>query len=92
LAVFNYESIIVGGTAIGITTANRDQKHNYAFITVETAAVRWRCDGTDPTAAEGHILEVGDTLELEGMDELTKFKAIRKDGVDAALKSSTGVR
>ena len=85
MATHAFESITVADTAIGFTTATRDDAVE-AFVTVESAAVRFRTDGTDPTAAIGHVLEVGDTLKLKGRDDLQKVKFIRRDGVSATLR------
>ena len=35
-----------------------------ALMTVEVTPCRFRTDGTAPTATEGHLLYVGDTLDL----------------------------
>jgi len=37
-----------------------------AFITVETDAVRWRADGTAPTATEGHVIAAADSISFTG--------------------------
>jgi len=37
-----------------------------ALITPETQAVRWRDDGTNPTASVGMPLAAGSTLEYDG--------------------------
>ncbi len=38
---------------------------SYALIQCETQAVRWRMDGTDPTASVGMRLAVGEELRLD---------------------------
>ncbi len=86
----DFETLTISSTAVAITAGNIDQHHDDALITVETAAVRFRIDGTAPTATVGHILEVGAVLELRGMGEIGKFQAIRRDGSDATLQVSTG--
>lgn len=37
---------------------------SYALVQCETQAVRWRMDGTDPTATVGMRLNAGEELEL----------------------------
>ena len=86
----DFESLTISSTAVAITATIIDQHHDDALITVEAAAVRFRIDGTAPTATVGHVLEVGDVLELRGMGEIGKFQAIRRDGADATLRVSTG--
>ena len=88
----NFETITVSTVAKTITATLIDQQHDNALITCEAASVRFRLDGTAPTATVGHVLDPGDVLELCGMGELGKFQAIRRDGADATLQVSTGVR
>lgn len=80
-----YESITVAGTAIGLTAATH-LKAQHAIITVETAQVRVRFDGTAPTATEGHIVDVGDVIHLNTGSQMTKFKAIRTGTTSGVLK------
>lgn len=49
------------------------------FIIPEGADVRWRDDGTNPTAAIGMPLAVGQPLDYTGAD-LTKIKFIEQTG------------
>ena len=87
----NFETLTVSTVAVAITATIIDQQHDNALITCEAASVRFRLDGTAPTATVGHVLDPGDILELRG-GELGKFQAIRRDGIDAILQVSTGVR
>ena len=68
------------------TAANSDR----AFITCETAAVRFWLDGSTPTSSEGHILEPGDVLLLDSRAQIAAFRAYRKDSTDATLQVSLG--
>ena len=90
MSVINYESITVSTVAKNITATLIDQHHDWALVTVETAPVRFRLDGTAPTTSEGHLLNVGDVLELRD-GELSGFGVIRSSGTDAVIKVSTGV-
>ena len=65
-------------------------KHNNAIISVETASIRFRIDGQDPTATIGHLLVVGEWVELESNDEIKKFRAIRTTVIDAEIMASYG--
>ncbi len=53
---------------------------NYAIIRPETGSIRWRDDGTAPTAAVsgGFPLNVNETLEYDG--EIGKFQFITTAG------------
>jgi hypothetical protein len=84
-----YESVTVAATAIGFT-AGSIAGENMAFVTAETAQMRWRADGTDPTSTEGHVLPVGGSLELHGDTILSNFRAIRTGGTSGVLKCSYG--
>jgi hypothetical protein len=91
----SYESITVSSAAIGLTAGTitpiiAGVRNATALCVVETAQIRYRVDGTDPTSSEGIALNIGDTLVLEGSDDLLKFRAIRTGGTDAVLKCSYG--
>lgn len=61
---------------------------NRAYFTVETAGIRWRGDGTDPDANEGHLLSSGDSLSLTGSNYRQLLENIKfiADSTDGALK------
>src|SRR3990167_607188 len=71
-----YESISVSSTAVILTVATYGARP-HAFITVETAPIRFRLDGTAPTASEGHLADPGDIIHLHNHDQLEDFQAIR---------------
>ena len=52
---------------------------------VESAAVRARGDGTDPTGSEGQLIASGDTVYL-GESEFASMKFIRDTSTDAELR------
>lgn len=66
----------VGFSAAEVSAANRMR------LTVETAAIRYRYDGTSPTASVGHLLAVGAVLLLDGNQniELLELIADASDG------------
>lgn len=84
-----YESITVATTAIGFS-ANLISGKTVAYMTLETAQIRYRLDGTAPTATEGHVLDFPATLELSGATNLANFKAIRTGATSGVLKCSYG--
>ena len=91
-SAFAFESITVAGTAIGPTAATISPTGApgavRATLTLETAQVRYRYDGTAPTATEGHLLEVGDVLTLEGHVNISRLLAIRTGGTSGVIKAS----
>jgi len=44
-----------------------------ALIKTETATVRWRDDGVDPTTTDGMLIDVGDELWYNGQLRAIKF-------------------
>ena len=75
----SYETLTVNGTAAGftaatITTSNYNVRK--AFCTLETAQIRYRTDGTSPTGAIGHLLDISGTFTLDGRDDIINFSAI----------------
>lgn len=58
-----YEQVTVLTTAVGLTVPANAA---IAIIRPEAQNVRWRDDGTNPTAAVGMPLNVGDTLIYTG--------------------------
>ena len=89
---YDYESITVAATAIGFTAAklapSNSDTPEMAVCTLETGQIRYRVDGTDPTSAEGHILNPGDSLIVDSLHDLKNFKAIRTGSTSGILKVS----
>jgi len=88
---FGYESLTVSNTAKALTSSKyKTSIHTatVAFITVEDAQIRYRYDGTNPTASEGHLANPGDVIKIkiEGYDNIKNFKAIRTGSNDATLR------
>lgn len=48
-----------------------------AFLTVETNTIRIRFDGTDPDSSTGHSLVSGDSIVIEGEQNVSKLRMIR---------------
>ncbi len=90
LSGYDYESITVDNTSGGVgftvgklTTTPRPKR---VYISVETAQVRYRYDGTAPIATEGHILNPMDILTISGIHNMNNFKAIRTGATSGVLK------
>lgn len=86
-AGFAYESLTVADSAIGFTAATATNAIR-ALVTAETAEMRFRYDGTDPTASEGHVIRAYETIALEGPQNISQFRAIRTGGVSGTLKTT----
>ena len=87
---YNQESITVSSTAVVLSSkfaSNADIVH----ITNETDQIRHWLSGSDPTASVGHLVGIGDVLELESRHEALHFRAIRVS-TDATIRVSYGRR
>lgn len=49
--------------------------HGYVLCQAEAQNVRWRDDGTDPTAAVGNLLLAGESMDYRGKFAALKFIA-----------------
>lgn len=90
LMVVDYESLSSTDTAVGLNSDKvADLIAEYpivgAIITVEGNSIRYRLDGTDPTASEGHLADVGDVIELYSRGNLQNFKFISTDAATTAV-------
>lgn len=84
------ETITVSTSAIGPTAANFDvsgQDVDAIYGTVETADIRLRYDGTNPTATVGHLVLAGGSFTIEGASNVRSLKMIRAStaAVDASV-------
>lgn len=80
-------TVSIGGTAAKLLINQAGGGHKRAiraFITIESAAIRVRYDGTAPTAAVGHALNAGDSLTVDGEGNVANLRMIRSGAVDAS--------
>ena len=89
LSPFAFETITVN-TAIGFTVATitntRSETAIKAVVTVETAQIRYRVDGENPSSTVGHVLDDGDVLVLQGESEILDFRAIKTTGTNGKIQ------
>lgn len=81
LAPMGFETITVSSTAIGFTAAQLHANGEDAVVAVVSIAsndIRYRDDGTAPTAAVGHPVASASQLTVCGADAMAKFKMIRQ--------------
>ncbi len=87
---YAYESITVGDSAVGLTAdylaPDGAAPPIAALLSLETAAIRFRMDGTDPTSSEGHLLASGDELTISSINALRAFRAIRDTETNGTLR------
>lgn len=88
--VKTYESLTVADSSVGLATAtiSPDGQGQIAqcYGRLETAQIRYRWDGTAPTAAEGILLEVGDVLTIDGFDVASAIRFIRTGATSGVFK------
>lgn len=94
----SFESKTVGTAAVSLTSANIDPtglRVEGAMITCDTAAIRYRLDGSSPgtaAAGSGHYLGTASLLIIKGYNNLKKFRAVGDSGADNAVMQVTYYR
>ncbi|MGQ0668558.1 MAG: hypothetical protein ACT4PO_02605 [Actinomycetota bacterium] len=68
-----YENITGLSVVKGVTLTGAAAGTRYLLLKTETQPVRWRDDGTDPTAALGILIDVGDEFWYTGDPSAIKF-------------------
>ena len=90
--IFAFEALSVSGSATQFTVATYAPSDGTnaisATVQCQVAQVRWRADGTDPTATVGTLLEIGDEIVVWGSRDITSFRAIRTGGTSATLATN----
>lgn len=88
-SAYDYEKLTVGVAAVGLTAAKRTTNSpvgaKFVTLAVESNAIRYRADGTDPTATDGMPIAAGSTVEIKGKDSISRLKMIRSGGADATV-------
>jgi hypothetical protein len=80
--VVGYETLTIADSAAKLTAVTAGK----SFVgRLETAQVRARGDGTDPTSSEGVLIEVGDTVILSA-SEIDRTSFIRTGSTSGVLK------
>jgi hypothetical protein len=81
-----FEALAVAGTAVGFTAATFAGAYT-AVARVEGAQVRYRTDGTDPTASVGMVADPGDVIHVTSSRDLQAIRFIRTGGVSATVNA-----
>lgn len=90
LVPMGYEEVAVSSTAIGFTTATiqtATTAASFAYVYVGSNAVRWRDDGTSPTASVGQPASAGERLQVCGKKAVAAIRFIRQSA-DATIFAS----
>ena len=90
LTAFDYEAITVSTTSVGFTagtiTPSGARPAHAARVTAETAQMRYRFDGGDPTSTEGHLLDIGDIVDIEGINNVSNARFIRTTATSGTIR------
>lgn len=92
LDAFAYESLTISATSVALTAAtyapSGAREALAALITVEANPIRYRNDGTAPTATEGHQRSPGNdsAFVIYGRHNIRTFRAIRQDVANGTLR------
>ncbi len=82
-------ALAVSTTAVALTPAPAGSRPKHCQIRVIGEPIRWRADGTDPTASVGELVAAGDRITFMDpyynyVSMIEKFRAIRESS-DATL-------
>ncbi len=85
-SVMGYEKLTVSNVSVGF--AAMPVTADSVLLRVETQNIRWRGEGTAPTATDGMLMTTTDVilpLTNLGIDGLNNLKFIRATGADGTL-------
>jgi len=87
---FTFEQLTVAGSAVGITstvlaTPAGGQPLALCVARLETAQIRFRVDGTDPSATVGTVLDPGDVLTIPRIEDASVVRFIRTGSTSGVL-------
>lgn len=95
LRAYAFESITVNTTAVGCTSSKINQINSdgsrsqalSAYISCETATVRYTIDGTTVNAStNGHALTANQAILLTEPNDIKRFSAVRTGSTNGTLK------
>ncbi len=82
-SVVGYETLTIAATAVSLAVALPVRPKSFVGV-LETAQIRFRGDGTAPTATTGTVMEVGDQIYLTE-EEVENMQFIRTGGTSGVL-------
>ena len=86
-------ALTVPGTAVSLTLPSGAMRPSHALIQVSGADIRWRADGTAPTATSGILVAGGSNIQfmdptIDFTGVIARFQAIRTGSVSATLEAA----
>ena len=87
---YGTESITVSNAAKAFTSGTIEPGDGTipakATFIVEGASIRFTVDGTTPTSSVGLLVQIGDTITINGQTDIKAFRAIRVTSTDATIQ------
>lgn len=97
-ATKGYGSMTVSTTSVDFAGAGLTGQYsgaygicNNAVINVENGNIRYRVDGGNPSATEGHMVRNGQVFYLSSSEDIQNFKVVRTGPDNATLHITFGV-
>lgn len=88
LTPFEYERItgITAAAVVRLTQALRENAQTRGvFITIETSNIRYRVDGGEPDANNGHLVYAAQNIYLRDPSAIREFRMIGSGGTAVAI-------
>lgn len=86
---FAFETLTVSTVSLAFTSATYAPAGapaaNVALVTLETNPIRFRNDGTAPTASIGHLVSPGQSVEVCGILAVSQMRMIRQGAADGTV-------
>lgn len=80
----SFEQLTVSGSSTPITASTLTGMATCS-ARLETAQIRWRADGTAPTATVGTLMEIGDVITIDNIVDARAIRFIRTGGTSGVL-------
>ena len=81
------ETVTITDSVATLTPA-KYSTYRKALVTVETAPFRYWVDGSSPNTTNGHLVNNGESFEIESNQDIANFKAIRTTSTSAVIQVS----
>ena len=84
-APFYYEKVTIATDAVSRLNQTYREDSKGIFLTVETNSIRFRIDGGDPDANDGHVVIAGGNVYLIDPKSVRNLRMIAVDGAATAI-------
>ena len=84
-APFYYEKVTLSTDAVSRLNQTYREDSKGVFVTIETNSIRFRIDGGDPDANDGHVVIAGGNVYLIDSKSVRNLRMIAVDGTATAI-------